>query len=71
MTIWQNGENSLLETANMIEPNLQDGSSAVVSICPYGKIQWVIVAYPHLSNFQLFHGESKLIFNEIMRSALF
>jgi hypothetical protein len=39
MTMWQNEENSLLETANMIEPNLQDGSSAVVSICPYGKIQ--------------------------------
>jgi hypothetical protein len=28
----------LVETANMIEPKLHDGASAVVSICPYKKL---------------------------------
>jgi hypothetical protein len=31
----------LVETANMIEPKLHDGASAVVSICPYKKLNKV------------------------------
>jgi hypothetical protein len=35
--------------------------------------QWVVVVHRQLSNFQLYHGEKKLIFNEtmMMRSALY
>jgi hypothetical protein len=36
-----------------------------------GCIERVIVAYRQLSNFQLYHGKIKLIFNEMMmKSAL-
>jgi hypothetical protein len=34
-------ENSLVETANMIEPKLHDGASAAVSICSYKKLNKV------------------------------
>ena len=62
----------LIWLSNMLGLRVHDECYSSNASCALYLSEWVIVVYANSAIFQLYHGENKLIFNEMMmRSALY